>query len=64
MIKEKLNFITQNEGGLFCPTANVWIDPIKPVKTALITHAHFDHVSLGCHEYISSYETGLLLKKD
>ncbi len=35
----------------------------KPVKKALITHAHFDHFTFGCEEYISTKETAILLKE-
>ena len=40
----------------------MWIDPNKPVKRALITHAHMDHFTFGCDEYISTYETAVILK--
>jgi len=55
--------IQQKNEGLFCNSANLWIDPRKPVKKALISHAHFDHFSFGCGEYICSTETGILLKE-
>lgn len=32
-----------NDCGIFCPQADVYIDPWKPVERALITHAHSDH---------------------
>ena len=28
---------------LFCEHGNFYIDPIRPVEKALITHAHTDH---------------------
>jgi len=57
-----LNLLTFEQGGIYCSIADVWVDPVKPVKKALITHAHFDHLSFGCNEYISSYETSIILK--
>ena len=62
MKKEINSFIFLASKGLYCPDADIWIDPIKPVKNAIITHAHFDHVSIGCETYICSSETGLILK--
>ena len=62
MINSKQNLITQRSQGLYCEPANVWIDPYKPVEKAIITHAHADHFTLGCREYICSIETGLLLR--
>ena len=56
------NLIKYKEGGLYCEIADIWIDPKKPVKTALITHAHFDHFSFGCEDYISTLETAEIIK--
>ena len=63
MINSKQNLITQRINGLYCESANTWIDPHKPVEKAIITHAHSDHFTIGCREYICSIETGLLLRK-
>ncbi len=63
MINSKKNLITQKSHGLYCEPANTWIDPHKPVEKAIITHAHSDHFTNGCREYICSIETGLLLRK-
>ena len=61
-IKEK-DLIKYKDGNLYCELADIWIDPNKPVKRALITHAHFDHFTFGCEEYISTNETATLLKE-
>jgi putative mRNA 3-end processing factor len=37
--------------GLYCPAAEAWIDPWRPVPRALITHAHADHARPGCGTY-------------
>jgi len=57
------NLFRYKDGNLYCELADVWIDPNKPVKRALITHAHFDHFTFGCDEYLSSKETSILIKK-
>ena len=57
------DLIRYKDGSLYCEPADVWIDPRKPVKRALITHAHFDHFTFGCEEYISTKETEILLKE-
>ena len=57
------DLIRYKDGSLYCELADIWIDPSKPVKRALITHAHFDHFTFGCEEYISTYETAKLLKE-
>ena len=63
MITSRHNLISQKSQGLYCESANIWIDPYKSVEKAIITHAHSDHFNNGCREYICSIETGLLLKK-
>ncbi len=63
MINFKQNLIAHKINGLYCDPANTWIDPYKPVEKAIITHAHSDHFTHGCREYICSMETGLLLRK-
>ncbi len=57
------NLIKYKDGNLYCELADIWIDPSKPVKRALITHAHFDHFTFGCEEYLSTKETAILIKK-
>jgi putative mRNA 3-end processing factor len=37
--------------GLYCPAAEAWIDPHRPVPKALLTHAHADHARPGCGAY-------------
>ena len=55
--------IKYTSSGLYCELADAWIDPNKPVKRALITHAHMDHFTYGCDEYISTYETAAIIKE-
>jgi putative mRNA 3-end processing factor len=33
--------------GLYCPPADAFIDPVRPVPRAVITHAHADHARPG-----------------
>jgi putative mRNA 3-end processing factor len=37
--------------GLYCPAAQAWIDPWRPVSRALITHGHADHARPGSATY-------------
>ncbi len=63
MISSKSPLIIQENRGLCCKSAKIWIDPHKPVQKAIITHSHADHFTSGCSEYICSIETGFLLRK-
>ena len=33
--------------GLYCPPGDFYIDPVRPVPRALITHGHADHARAG-----------------
>ncbi len=38
--------------GIYCEQAEVYIDPWRPVKRALITHGHADHARWGHQHYL------------
>lgn len=37
--------------GLYCPVGDFYIDPVRPVERAVITHGHSDHARAG-HRYV------------
>ena len=43
--------------GLYCPPGDFYIDPVRPVKRALITHGHADHARAGHAHVIATKET-------
>ncbi len=40
--------------GIYCPLADIYIDPWRSVDKALITHGHSDHARKGHGEYVCS----------
>ncbi|MCB1484476.1 MAG: ligase-associated DNA damage response exonuclease [Hyphomicrobiaceae bacterium] len=40
--------------GIYCPAADIYIDPWKPVERAVITHGHSDHARAGHAHYLST----------
>lgn len=50
------------EKGIYCPIADVYIDPWKPVKSAIITHGHSDHARIGNSHYICHQDTVPILR--
>lgn len=52
MSKPLLEF---NNKGIYCSQAEVYIDPWKPVKKAIITHGHADHSRYGHQKYITHH---------
>jgi len=47
-----LPLVSVTDRGLYCAPGNFYIDPWKPVQTAVITHAHGDHLRGGSARYI------------
>ncbi len=43
--------------GLYCPPGDFFIDPVRPVPRALITHAHADHARPGHGAVLATRET-------
>lgn len=43
--------------GLYCPLADIHIDPVRPVARALITHGHSDHARAGHGAVLATLET-------
>jgi putative mRNA 3-end processing factor len=43
--------------GLYCPPADIHIDPVRPVARALITHGHSDHARAGHGAVLATRET-------
>ena len=45
------------EKGLYCPPGDFYIDPVRPVPRALITHGHADHARAGHAHVMATRET-------
>ena len=48
--------------GIYCSKADVYLDPWKGVKKALITHGHSDHARWGSKSYITQIDNVPILK--
>ncbi|WP_114751741.1 ligase-associated DNA damage response exonuclease [Pleomorphovibrio marinus] len=46
-----------HDHGLYCPQADIYIDPWKPVDKAVITHAHADHARWGMKNYLAHHQS-------
>lgn len=51
-----------NKNGIYCAQADVYIDPWKPVKRAIITHGHSDHARQGMGLYVAQKDNEVILK--
>jgi putative mRNA 3-end processing factor len=43
--------------GLYCPPGDFFIDPVRPVARALVTHGHSDHARAGHGAVLATRET-------
>lgn len=43
--------------GLYCPPGDFYVDPVKPVRRALVTHGHADHARPGHGSVMATAET-------
>lgn len=58
----KTPLLVFNENGIYCEAADVYIDPWRPVKKAIITHGHADHSRWGHKEYITHHTNIPIIK--
>src|ERR1700709_870666 len=48
--------------GLYCPPGGFYIDPVRPVDRAVITHAHADHARPGHAHVLATAETLAIMR--
>ena len=58
-----MNLIEFTDKGLYCAPGDFYIDPWRPVKRALITHAHGDHARWGHKYYLSHHDREIAYAK-
>ena len=51
------DFLYPTDAGLYCPPGDFFIDPVRPVPRALITHGHGDHARAGHGAVMATRET-------
>ncbi len=56
------SLIELTPSGLYCPIANIFIDPWRPVDKAVITHAHSDHSRWGMKSYLAHRQSEEVMK--
>lgn len=49
--------------GIYCPEGKFYIDPWRPVKKALITHAHADHSRSGHQHYLAHHHSENIMRQ-
>ena len=51
------DFLYPTDAGLYCPAGDFFIDPVRPVPRALITHGHGDHARAGHGAVMATRQT-------
>ena len=57
-----VDLLQHTDRGLYCPAGGFYIDPLRPVDRAVVTHAHADHARRGCCHYLASETSRHLLR--
>ncbi|WP_121667263.1 ligase-associated DNA damage response exonuclease [Mesonia aquimarina] len=58
----KTPLLAFNQKGIYCEAADVYLDPWKPVKKAIISHGHADHSRWGHQQYITHHTNVPIIK--
>jgi putative mRNA 3-end processing factor len=56
------DLLISTASGLYCPPGDFYVDPWRPVRSAIITHAHADHASPGSQNYLAARDGLLVLQ--
>ncbi|NDV85887.1 ligase-associated DNA damage response exonuclease [Aurantimonas aggregata] len=51
------DLLRPTEAGLYCPPGDFYIDPVRPVPRALVTHGHADHARPGSEKVLATRQT-------
>ncbi|MFO1064873.1 MAG: ligase-associated DNA damage response exonuclease [Pirellulales bacterium] len=54
--------LTETANGLYCAQGDFYVDPWRPVKRAVVTHAHSDHAVSGSEAYLAAREGDAILR--
>jgi putative mRNA 3-end processing factor len=58
---QSANLLTLEPAGLYCAAGDFFIDPVRAVPRALVTHAHADHARPGHGQVLATAETLALM---
>jgi putative mRNA 3-end processing factor len=56
------SLISLSDRGFYCKAGDFYIDPWRPVKRAVVTHAHSDHAYRGSREYLVAADGAELMR--
>ncbi len=62
MVSPIASWLSVRAQGLYCEPADLFIDPVRPVPRAAITHAHADHARPGHQAVLATAETLAIMR--
>lgn len=62
MKSKRFNWLKVTPAGLCCQPGGFYVDPVRPVERALITHAHSDHARPGHQNVLATSETLAIMR--
>lgn len=57
-----MELLVFHKDGIYCPRADVFIDPWRPVAKAIVTHAHADHARWGMKQYLAHRDSEAVMR--
>lgn len=57
-----MSILTETDRGLYCAAGDFYVDPWRPVRKAVVTHAHSDHARWGCDSYLAAKSGAAIFK--
>src|SRR5271168_3347089 len=57
------SILCPSPSGLYCPPADFYIDPVRPVSRAVITHGHGDHARSGNGRVLATPDTIAIMRE-
>jgi len=58
-----MSLIVSRPEGFYCPPADIFIDPWRPVARAVVTHGHGDHARAGSQAYLCHEDSVPILRR-
>ncbi len=62
LLRENNSILQPTPEGLYCREGDFYIDPLRPVKHAVVTHAHADHAGWGSASYLCAQDGETVLR--
>jgi putative mRNA 3-end processing factor len=63
LVQKNKKILEFTDRGIYCPVADLYIDPWRPVKKALISHAHSDHAKPGSTHYVATHSSVAVMRQ-